>query len=79
MNAHRSVFLQGAQDIKTAYALLLQARSDRACQFSVMVMIDRVVCTVPIVQGHIDIDRAIPVQASGDTFTRSVNCPFIIL
>jgi len=38
-----------------------------------------VVCTVPLGQGLIDIDRAEPVQAKGKAICHSVACPFIIL
>lgn len=79
MNTHRCVLLQGVQDIKNAYAHLLQARSDQACQSSALIMIDGVVCTVPLGQGLIDIERAEPVQANGNTLCQGAACPFIIL
>lgn len=79
MNTHRCVLLQGAQDIKNAYANLLQARSDQACQSSALIMVDGVVCAVPLGKGLIDIDRAEPVQAKGKAICRGAACPFIIL
>ncbi|OAS12290.1 MULTISPECIES: hypothetical protein [Pseudomonas] len=79
MNTHRCVLLQGVQDIKQAYSHLLQARTDQACQSSALIMVDGVVCAVPVGQGLIDIDRAEPVQARGTTVCHSSACPFIIL